>query len=111
MYFSQITDGFNHAYSKAHAMNQFMFFRLNKLLIQFIRFYEKHFPDTVIFGSSDHGGQYFNGEDNFCNHGCVGEKNQGMFFVHVPGRKGLGRIGEVSYIDIAPTIAQFLDGT
>ena len=33
IYYSAYTDGLNHAYSKAHAMNVFSYFRLNKIII------------------------------------------------------------------------------
>ena len=69
-----------------------------------MKYFMKNFPEIPIFVSSDHGGQYFNGEDNFCNHGCATVDNQGIFLIASAETKGKGHLGETSYLDIVPTI-------
>ncbi|EAS05263.2 sulfatase (macronuclear) [Tetrahymena thermophila SB210] len=110
IYYSSQTDSLNHAYSKSHSYNFFQFFQLNKLFIQLIKYFQANLKDTVIFISSDHGGQFFNGEDNFCNHGCVNGSNHGILLVASSDTVGKGHEAEISYLDLMPTIAQYMKG-
>ncbi|KAL4466527.1 hypothetical protein ABPG72_000734 [Tetrahymena utriculariae] len=110
IYYSSQTDSLNHAYSKSHSYNFFQFFQLNKLFIQLIKYFQTNLKDTVIFISSDHGGQFFNGEDNFCNHGCVNGSNHGILMVASSDTVGKGHEDEISYLDLMPTIAQYMKG-
>ncbi|KAL4427374.1 hypothetical protein ABPG74_002345 [Tetrahymena malaccensis] len=110
IYYSSQTDSLNHAYSKSHSYNFFQFFQINKLFIQLIKYFQANLKDTVIFISSDHGGQFFNGEDNFCNHGCVNDSNHGILIVASSDTVGKGHEDKISYLDLMPTIAQYLKG-
>ena len=63
--------------------------------------------DYALFVISDHGGQWYSGEDELCNHGCkLDEGNEGFLYVYC---KGMDKAEDwIMQDDIAPTISQFM---
>ena len=39
-------------------------------------------PEYALVVSSDHGGQEYDGQDNFCNHGCFNPSNVGLLMIY-----------------------------
>ena len=72
-------------------------------------------PEFALIVSSDHGGQFFEGEDNFCNHGCVRDGNQGVLFYYISEFSknktayNHNKAVDIQTYDVAPIISQIIE--
>ncbi len=112
VFYSQYIDHLNHAYYKYFPKTIANTLKFEEGILSFIKWVDEN-PDYVLFVSSDHGGQNFRGEDNFCNHGCIDfEKHtNGAFFMMYYKNMEFNdeNIDYVKHVDITPTLAQVLE--
>ena len=118
VYFTDAMDHLNHAFYKYFPANRFHVYYLEKFIDKLIKWINDEHGEYALVLGSDHGGQYYYGEDTLCNHGCNLPGNEGIFFVYT---KELGEnyeklklfnnkedIPEISINDYSCTIAQVL---
>ena len=82
IYFTEIMDHFNHVFYKYHPINRFNVYYLEKIIKQLINWINEEHSEYALVLGSDHGGQYYYGEDTLCNHGCNNPGNEGIFFIY-----------------------------
>ena len=82
IYYTQIIDAFNHGYSKEHPKAFAASYAINKGIIKIMEWIDEN-PEYVLILLSDHGGQTYLGEDNYCNHGCLNPGNEGVLFIYM----------------------------
>lgn len=82
VYYTQIIDAFNHGYSKEHPRTFAASYAVNQAILKIMDWIDDN-PDYVLILSSDHGGQAYLGEDNYCNHGCLTPGNEGILVVYM----------------------------
>jgi hypothetical protein len=111
IYYTAMIDNHNHAFSKENANTIKVTYGVEKFIEKVMSWIDEN-PDYAVFFSSDHGGQDFFGEDAYCNHGCLKEGNQGLFFAYVKEfNKGVSQLQqEIDIFDIAPTVSQLIEG-
>ena len=118
IFFTETMDHLNHATFKYFPDNRFHVYYLEKFIDEIIKWINDNHGEYALVLGSDHGGQYYYGEDTLCNHGCNNPGNEGIFFVYT---KELGEnyeklklfnnkedIPEISINDYSCTIAQIL---
>lgn len=110
IYYTAMIDNHNHAFSKENANAFKVTYGVEKFIEKMMDWVDGN-PEYVIFFSSDHGGQDFFGEDSYCNHGCLKEGNQGIFFAYASEfKKGVKQqVEEIDIFDIAPTVSQLIE--
>ena len=112
LYYTAMIDNHNHAFSKENPNARKVTYGVEKYVIKLMKWIDEN-PDYALFVSSDHGGQDFFGEDSYCNHGCLKEGNQGIFFSYVK-EFSTGKVKqetqEIDIFDIAPTVSQLIEG-
>lgn len=82
IYYTAMIDNHNHAFSKTSPHAFKVTYGIEKFALKMMDWIDEN-PDYALFFSSDHGGQDFFGEDSYCNHGCLKDGNQGIFFSYV----------------------------
>ena len=118
VFFTETMDHLNHVYHKYYPLNRYLVYYIEKLVEQLIKWINEYHSEYALVLASDHGGQYYFGEDTLCNHGCNLPGNEGIFFVYT---KELGKnynklklindkedIPIISINDYSCTIAQIL---
>ena len=118
VFFTEVMDHLNHAIYKYFPDNRFHVYYLEKFIDKIIKWINDNHGEYALVLGSDHGGQYYYGEDTLCNHGCNNPGNEGIFFVYT---KELGEnyeklklfnnkedIPVISINDYSCTIAQVL---
>jgi len=118
IFFTEVMDHLNHAFFKYFPTNRFHVYYLEKFIDKIIKWINNKHGEYALVLGSDHGGQYYFGEDTLCNHGCNLPGNEGIFFVYT---KELGEnyeklkmfndiedIPEISINDYSCTISQVL---
>lgn len=114
LYYTSGTDHYNHGFGKNHHKTIGVMYGIEKNIIHLMKFIDEH-PEFLLIVSSDHGGQKFYGEDNFCNHGCQVGDNKGFLFIYSKdynekGIKLAKEVDEIGVLKFAPTISQVLKG-
>lgn len=99
IYYTQIIDAFNHGYSKEHPRTFAAAYAINKGISKIMEWIDNN-PEYVLIISSDHGGQAYLGEDNYCNHGCNHIGNEGVLFIYMKDFQDTKPISEFQNIDI-----------
>jgi len=118
VFFTEVMDHYNHAFFKYFPSNRFHVYYLEKFIDKIIKWINDNHGEYALVLGSDHGGQYYFGEDTLCNHGCNLPGNEGILFVYT---KELGEnyeklklfnnkedIPEISINDYSCTISQVL---
>ena len=82
IYYTQIIDAFNHGYSKEHPRTFAASYAINQAILEIMEWINDN-PDYALMVLSDHGGQAYLGEDNYCNHGCLQPGNEGTLFIYM----------------------------
>lgn len=112
IYYTQIIDSFNHGYSREHPRTVAATYAINKAILKIIEWIDQN-PEYALILSSDHGGQAYLGEDNYCNHGCLNPGNEGVLMVYVNefGKEGGMEISRkmIETFDVSNIIAQVLE--
>ena len=110
IYYTAMIDNHNHAFSKESPNAIKVTYGVEKFIEKVMAWVDLN-PDYAVFFSSDHGGQDFFGEDSYCNHGCLKEGNQGIFFAYVKEfSEGIRQEKtEIDIFDIAPTVSQLIE--
>ena len=111
IYYTAMIDNHNHAFSKENANAIKVTYGVEKFILKMMKWIDEN-PEYALIFSSDHGGQDFFGEDSYCNHGCLKEGNQGIFFSYVKEFQEMTIIqekDEIDIFDIAPTISQLIE--
>ena len=118
VFFTEVMDHYNHAFFKYFPSNRFKVYFLEKFIDKIIKWINENHGEYALVLGSDHGGQYYYGEDTLCNHGCNNPGNEGILFLYT---KELGEnyeklklfnnkedIHEISINDYSCTISQVL---
>ena len=118
VFFTEVMDHYNHAFFKYFPSNRFKVYFLEKFIDKIIKWINENHGEYALALGSDHGGQYYYGEDTLCNHGCNNPGNEGILFLYT---KELGEnyeklklfnnkedIPEISINDYSCTISQVL---
>lgn len=112
VYYTQIIDSFNHGYSREHPRTVAAAYAINQAILKIIDWIDLN-PEYALILSSDHGGQAYLGEDNYCNHGCLNPGNEGVLMVYVNefGKEGGMEITRkmIETFDVSNIIAQILE--
>ena len=111
LYYTPYLDHLNHEYYRHHPKVIGTTLRHEKNIISLMNWIDEN-PDYVLIVTSDHGGQLFHGEDNFCNHGCVdrNKTNAAIMMIYYKNISVPDTLPEIiSHYDVAPTIAQLID--
>ena len=82
VFFTETMDHLNHVFHKYCPLNRFQVYYIEKMVEQLIKWINKYHSEYTLVLASDHGGQYYFGEDTLCNHGCNLPGNEGIFFVY-----------------------------
>ena len=113
IYYTQIIDAFNHGYSKEHPRAFSASYAINKGIMQIVEWIDEN-PEYVLILLSDHGGQAYLGEDNYCNHGCLNPGNEGVLFMYMknfdvlrPKQRSEPEI--ISTFEVASIISQVIE--
>lgn len=82
-FYTLTIDHYNHSISKSSFSSVLILYQTQFAIIRLIEWVEKN-NDYALVLMSDHGGQKYKSEDEFCNHGCS-ENNEGIFMVYFRG--------------------------
>jgi predicted AlkP superfamily pyrophosphatase or phosphodiesterase len=74
LYYTTLIDHMNHAFGKEHIKTFKTTYAVERTVLDMIQWIDKN-PEYALIVTSDHGGQRFDGEDNYCNHGCITNLN------------------------------------
>jgi len=80
IYVTSSLDVMNHHYSKFKIEDIIEATKAQIFILEAAKWVDSH-PEYALIVLSDHGGQSYPTEDNFCNHGCM-EDNEGIFFAY-----------------------------
>ena len=111
VYYTSHLDHVNHAYYRYHPKAIGSVLMYEQGLISLMKWIDEN-PDYLLIVTSDHGGQLFHGEDNFCNHGCPdsNKTNAAIMMIYYNNISVSDNLPEtISYYDVAPTIAQLIE--
>ena len=111
IYYTKIIDSFNHGYSKEHSKTFAASYAINKGIMKMIDWIDEN-QDYVLILSSDHGGQAYLGEDNYCNHGCSDPGNEGVLFIYMKNFNILKPVKEaeiISTFEVSNIISQVIE--
>ena len=114
LYYTSGIDHYNHGFGKDHPTTIGVLHATEKNILNIIDFIDEN-PEFALIVSSDHGGQKFYGEDNFCNHGCQEGDNQGILFLYTKelnDKENSPSISnnQINVMEFAPTVTQILKG-
>lgn len=113
IYYTQIIDSFNHGYSKEHPRAFAVCYAVTQGILKIMEWIDDN-PDYALALLSDHGGQAYLGEDNYCNHGCLNPGNEGVLMIYM---KNFDKIKPIQMkapeilktFDVASIISQILE--
>jgi len=114
IYYTQIIDSFNHGYSKEHPRTFSAAYAINQGILEIMEWINDN-PDYVLILLSDHGGQAYLGEDNYCNHGCNIPGNEGVLFIYMKDFDVLKPVSaisgakKISTFEVANIVAQVIE--
>lgn len=112
IYYTQIIDAFNHGYSKEHPRTFAASYAINKAILEIMEWINDN-PDYVLLVLSDHGGQAYLGEDNYCNHGCLNPGNEGVLVVYMKNFDEIRPMEEeapiINTFDVADIVSQVIE--
>lgn len=112
IFYTPALDHFNHSISKSTPLNYVVTYLMQRVLLEYINWIA-NFPEYTLIILSDHGGQKFPTEDDFCNHGCSVD-NEGVLIIYSKKleskiRKGQDLI-EITNNDVSAIIASIIEG-
>ena len=89
-YYTYINDRYNHGYFRYHPNSVLSITQTLKNVENIFHAVQKQKELTLII-ASDHGGQNYPGEDEFCNHGCSTPGNEGWMMIYNSKMKNIGK--------------------
>ena len=96
VYYTDAMDHIEHQMSKNYPLALYYIFFLENYVRKLIQWIDEEHSEYALALASDHGGQYYYGEDALCNHGCNNPGNEAVFFVYT---KELREIYEKDKLD------------
>ena len=101
VFYTECLDHFIHVSHKNYPTNIYKIFYVEQVIKEVIKWINEEHEEYALAVVSDHGGQYYYGEDALCNHGCNTPGNEAVLFVYT---KELGENYETYKIDNTPLI-------
>ena len=115
VYFTKEIDNINHSYDKYYPTARYATYHIEKYFESLIKWINEKHNEYALVLISDHGGQFYYGEDTVCIHGCNRPGNEGIFILYT---KELGanfeklkikeKFSKMSILDISCTLLQML---
>ena len=115
VFYTSEMDNINHSYDKYYPSSRYKVYHIEKYLEALMKWINEEHNEYAIALASDHGGQFYYGEDTICNHGCNRPGNEGVFLLYT---KELGenyeklknkeKFPKISINDVSCTILQAL---
>ena len=82
VYFTDSLDHLIHSSNKNFPTVTYTIFYAEQVIKQIIKWINEQHGEYALAVASDHGGQYYYGEDALCNHGCNHPGNEAVLFVY-----------------------------
>jgi len=112
VFYTPLIDHLNHELYKYHPQTIVTAMKYEEGIISLMKWVDEN-PQYVLFVSSDHGGQIFKGEDNYCIHGCIdnkGKTNGAFLMIYYKNISVFDDFPQFTrHVDVAPTVAQLLE--